>query len=197
MRETRSNRKLLVEVANGFRPPIAWTPEEITSEESERVVTTALAALYASQMPRRLSEGAPRRALALDKRVSRKVAQAYLDLWSRMNRGREAPRCPSWDDGLKLAALNDDARVMGAQIVWKRWLKDRARFVEKRKSKLAAFALREGLVSWGARRIQMLETEERGIDRAAKALGIDLYADEEEETDDRREETGVDEPDVD
>jgi hypothetical protein len=148
---------------------MSWTTEDLEAEEAERIVESALLALYAAQIPRRVN-GASARELSKDKKVSRIVAAQYLDLWRAMTQKREAPKCPDWEAGMNMANYSTEARQAGAQVVWKRWLTERSRELQKRRRQLAAYSLREGLSAWGARRVMLIDKELAGISRALKKL---------------------------
>lgn len=164
------NRDILEIAAEGARAPASWTQEDLVDNEGERIVGDALMALVAAQMPRRNGSAAGARALALDKKVSRKTAQLYLDIWRRLTKKREAPKAPSWDEAFVMAARNPEARRAGATVLWKPWIRERGLWIPKQRSRVAAFALREGLVSWGARRVMLYDVEEQGIDRMKELM---------------------------
>lgn len=164
------NRDILESAADGARAPASWTLEHVTESESERIVGDALMAFVAAQMPRRNGSSATARVLALDKKTSRKVAQLYLDIWRRLNKKREAPKAPDWDHAFVQAARDAQARRSGATVIWKGWIRERGVWIPKQRRRVAAFALREGLVPWGARRVMLYDVEEQGIDRVKEIM---------------------------
>lgn len=164
------NRDILEIAANGSRAPSSWTAEDLTEAEAERIVGSALMALVAAQMPRRGGSSATARAMSLDKKVSRRVAQNYLDIWRRLTKKREAPKAPTWDEAFLLAARDEHARRAGATVLWNKWIRERGVWIPRQRSRVAAFALREGLVSWGARRVMLYDVEEQGIQRVRELI---------------------------
>lgn len=176
------NRDILEIAANDARAPSSWTVEDLVETEAERIVNSALLALVAAQMPRRGGGSATARAMSLDKKVSRRTAQTYLDIWRRLTKKREAPKAPDWEEAFVMAARDETARRAGATVIWPKWVKERSLWIPRQRRRVAAFALREGLVSWGARRVMLYDVEEQGIER------VQLLLDKRNE---RREENGA------
>lgn len=169
-RNVESNRDIVERAAKGHNAPSSWTKEDLVEWEAERVVNNALMALVSAQMPRRGGSEMSARAMSKDKKVSRKIAQTYIDIWRRLNMKQEAPKAREWDELLVQAAKDPDARRAGATVLWPKWVREQEVWLPKRRAKVAAFALREGEIKWGARRVILLDVEERGLQRAKEKL---------------------------
>lgn len=168
-RDIVSNRAQLRSLAEGAEAP-ATTVEEFELEEFERVRFSLYLAVVCEAIPRRLGKDADPAALALDKRIARKVANLYRSAW--MSHARiGAPEAPTWSSRSERLALARDAepaaRKAGAQVKWGAWLTGRYAELETRRRVVAALAVEAGRPKWGVRRVRILNDERASIERIA------------------------------
>lgn len=149
----------------GFEPPPDWSPDSIEAQELPRLMADAMMALAAVGHPRRLGGDASREELARDKRISRKIANAYLVVLRFYGAGRG-----DWRELIKRAAQDDEARVAGAQVRWVDWVPERLRWLEQRIGRVAAYALKRDEMTWGNHAVFRLERERELLDLAAREL---------------------------
>lgn len=160
---------MLAQLADGVVLP-SLTMEAWDEDEYGRVRFSLFMAIVAEGIPRRLGRDASSPALALDKRLARKVANMYRTLWlGYAKTGWEPP--PEWStrrERLELAAGAEPAmRTAGATVQWPAWLKERKADVKTRRREVAALALHLGLLRWGSRRVGLLSQEIDSIERIA------------------------------
>lgn len=175
------NRARLAEIA-GDRPTGALdlTPEQFEAEEFARVRFSLYMALVAEAIPRRLGRDATSDLLALDKRIARKVMNAYRVTWLRLacvskNGATPPPEFSSRGERSELARRCDEGpRRAGASVQWGRWLPERIEEIGERKLVAATLALHEGLVRWGWRRVAILDMEQENMERIAQETALQL-----------------------
>lgn len=164
-----SNRSRLKSLAEGT-DVVEVTIEEFEAEEFERVRFSLYLAVVCESIPRRLGKDADPVALALDKRIARKVANLYRSAWMAHARLGAAP-APSWTSREERLALARDAepnaRRAGAQVRWGAWLLARYGELEARRRAVASLAVAEGRSRWGVRRLRILDDERASIERIA------------------------------
>lgn len=169
-----TNRERLAELAEGVSPPSGWTAETFEREEFERIRTTLFTAVVCESIPRRLGKDADAVSLALDKRLARKIANAYRSLWMAYAAGLGAPPAPKWTGRGERLALSREAepelRRAGATIRWPAWLPARHDELVERRTQVAAFALGEGLSRWGSRRVRVLSDEIDNVERITREV---------------------------
>lgn len=163
-----SNREMVSTLANGGKAPMSWNEAGLIEEEADRVVSSALLAFYAIQVPRRTGQAG--RAAARDKKIGKIIAYGYLTLWRDMNHAREAPKAPDDYEAGEMAARDPSCRKAGATVQWPKWLDKRKKYLMTRERSLAAFARREGNWKWGGRRLRNLRRELSAIERALELL---------------------------
>lgn len=163
-----TNRALLRKLADDVDPP-ATSVEEWEAAELARIRFTMYMAITAESIPRRLGKGATGTQLALDKRIARKVANMYRQLWLSLEQpGDSAPHWTGRDSRLALVRDAEPAmRMAGATVTWSTWLKQRKADAKERRVEVAALAMRHGLVRWGSRRVGLLTLEVNNIERIA------------------------------
>lgn len=134
----------------------------------ERVRLTLYAAVVCESIPRRLGRDASASELAIDKRLARRVANAYRTLWMSLAR-MGGPDAPSWSSRaarLELAGeAEPEARRLGATVRWGEFFAARRELISERRRLVAAYALDAQLPKWGGRRVGLLNDELSNLDR--------------------------------
>lgn len=167
-----TNKEKLREVAGDARPP-GGSVDETDAAEFERIAQSLYLSVVAEAIPRRLGSDARSGAMALDKRVARKVANLYRTLWRAVD--GEPPSWSSKAERMEIAReAPAEARRAGATVRWPTWLRERIAYLEERRSAVAALALRDGRVRWGARRLRLIDQELENL----KRIGTETVLDE-------------------
>lgn len=175
-----TNRERLYGFAEGVRAPADLAPETLERGDFERVQATLYLAVVAESVPRRLGRDADSQLLAIDKRIARKLANAYRSMWMAYARAGDiiVPDAPVLDGREARMALareaDQDARRAGATVRWSTWFRSRREDLIERRAVASSVAVREGIYRWGVRRVRVIEQEidniERVADEAARRL---------------------------
>lgn len=167
------NRAALEEFAAGATVP-AFEPEEFERDEEARYRFNLLMALVAEAIPRRIGAAADSHALALDKKLARKVANAYRVTLLRavqLAGAAAVPEVGSREERLRVArtAGNGERRV-GATVRWELWIPETLEDVRLRRTEISALSLSTGRVKWGWKRVRVLSEEIDNLER----IGLEL-----------------------
>lgn len=166
----------LERLARGVRPP-EWEPEEFEREEDARLRFNLTMALVAEAIPRRLGADADSAALARDKRLARRVANAYRVALMRSAQlaGGSAAAIPDLSSRearmRKARAAGNAERRVGATVRWEVWIPETVAAVESRRVEIAALGLENGTLKWSWRRVRVLDEEARNLERVGTELG--------------------------
>jgi hypothetical protein len=168
------NRARLKEIAKGVEVSSGLAVEAFEAVEFDRVRASLWMALVCEAIPRRVGKGADSYALALDKRVARKVGNLYRSLWAAYEQLGADP-APAWrsrEERLRLArtARPEDRRA-GATVRWTAWFEERRAVLAERRGSAAALSLKVGMSRWGVTRVRLIEAEAGNIERIAAEVG--------------------------
>jgi hypothetical protein len=170
-----SNRQRLKELAEGVEVNSGLSVEAFEAVEFDRVRASLWVALVCEAIPRRLGKGADSTALALDKRIARKVGNLYRSLWAAYEELGADP-APAWrgrEERLRLArSAQPEARRAGATVRWGEWFETRRADLAVRRGEAAALSLKVGMSRWGVTRVRMIESESANIERIAAEIGV-------------------------
>lgn len=171
----RVRLRTLAEEPELAAPPDELTAERFEREEFERIRATLYMAVVCESIPRRLGKPAEGAALATDKRIARKIANAYRSLWMVYAKlGHGIDPAPAWTNRAERLAYALDAelpdRKAGATVRWVPWFEERRAVLARRERLAAAIALRDGVSLWGVRRVRTIESEARNLARIRAEL---------------------------
>jgi hypothetical protein len=165
-----ANRARLKELAEGVEVDLGLSVEAFEAVEFERVQLTTWMAVVCEAIPRRLGKTADSAALALDKRIARKVGNLYRSIWAAYEEAGADP-APAWGsraERLAWARLAPvEGRRAGATVRWAPWFEERRAVLGERRRLAAGLALKNGASRWGVRRVRLIDAERDNIDRIA------------------------------
>jgi hypothetical protein len=167
------NRAVLEGFAAGATAP-AFEPEEFEREEARRYRFNLLMALVAEAIPRRLGADADSHALARDKKLARKVANAYrvtLMRAAQLDGAVAVPDLSSREVRMRLArSAGNGERRLGATVRWEVWIPETIEDVRLRRTEIAALGLERGTVRWSWKRVRVLSEEIDNLERIGNEL---------------------------
>lgn len=168
------NRDRLREFAGSAGAP-GFEPEEFEREEAARYRFNLLMALVAEAIPRRLGASADSSALARDKKLARKVANAYRVTLMRAVQLAGAAAVPELDSRearlREARTAGNGERRFGATVRWEVWIPETIEDVRLRRTEISALSLERGTVKWGWKRVRVLSEEIDNLERIALELG--------------------------
>jgi hypothetical protein len=165
-----ANRHMLNGLAEGVEVDLGLSVESFEAVEFERIQLTTWMAVVCEAIPRRLGKSADSAALALDKRIARKVGNLYRSLWAAYEEAGADP-APAWGSRAERLAYArsapPDGRRAGATVRWAAWFEERRAVLVERRKLAAALALKNGVSRWGVTRVRLIEAELDNIERIA------------------------------
>lgn len=168
---SKSRRECLLRYSDpNYEVPENWTVESLTQVEAKRLAKNAYTARIAVDVPRRLGSDASGYELSADKKLSKRIAYVYFNLWTRFVRSPHATlpieQCPvdlipprNWKTLYTLAYADDEIRRSGSTIIWSDWWEELAPRLQARRMVVASVAITRGETAWGYRMTVSLTDE--------------------------------------
>jgi hypothetical protein len=179
---SKSRRECLLRYSDpNYEVPENWTTDSLTQVEAKRLAKNAYTARIAVDVPRRLGSDASGYELSADKKLSKRIAYVYFNLWTRFVRAPHATlpleECPddlvpprNWKALHTLAYADEEIRRAGSTIIWTDGWEELSPRLHARRMVVASVALTRGETAWGYRMIVSLTDEINWLDRK-----FDLY----------------------
>lgn len=168
---SKSRRECLLRYSDpNYEVPENWTVESFIQVEAKRLAKNAYTARIAVDVPRRLGSDASGYELSADKKLSKRIAYVYYNLWTRFVRSPHATlpieQCPvdlipprNWKTLYTLAYANEEIRRAGSAIIWTEWWEELAPRLQARRMVVASVAITRGETAQGYRMTVSLTDE--------------------------------------
>lgn len=143
---------------------------KIINTDGKRVRIWTFAAAVAMNFPRRLGPDASADAMALDKKISKKVCHLYYMLWMQMSSQHETAEPPVWGQW-DIASEDPQIRQLGSTVIWGNQLYKLSETAQMRIETVNEHPCPiKAVKKWQRRRLHLLRYELDGILRIQKLL---------------------------